>query len=166
MGHPCAKNAMHLDNRSLFDLIKKGHVRQKPMANVDPSGRDLAKHLLQPCQERRLTALEALRYDWLRPPSAPGSPVAAATRRGLQASLQAHVSPGRDEESSDDDAFKLAMVPECSCDLDHIAARMRNFSRLSKFERAVLTLAAHNAAEREVMDLKETFVELDTGGDG
>jgi len=151
--HPCAKNATHLDNRHLLDLIKRGEIRQKPLRRADPAARELVSGLLQPEQAKRLSALEALQKDWLCPVD-PGSP----SRRSREPP-----TPSSCGGTSFGDRSPSGLG---AGDLDTIAVRMHNFSKLSKFERAVLTLAAHNAAEKEVEELRDTFHDLDTGRDG
>lgn len=47
-----------------------------------------------------------------------------------------------------------------------VGRRIQNFAELSKFERAVLTLAAHTSVTREIEGLKEAFVELDRSRTG
>mmetsp|Transcript_29057 Transcript_29057/g.66833 ORF Transcript_29057/g.66833 Transcript_29057/m.66833 type:complete len:590 (+) Transcript_29057:80-1849(+) len=53
-----------------------------------------------------------------------------------------------------------------ACDLRRTLGRLGNFTKMSKFEQAVLTVVAHQSGESEVTELERAFTSLDTNCTG
>jgi len=151
--HPCAADAMHMDTIPLFAAIRRGHMREEPLEEheVEASARKLLDGLLQKEQTRRLNARQALDAEWLTPPCLHGGgSTPSSTKHSWSSKSCKHSTPETPEGGMN----------------DKVANRIQGFSELSKFERAVLTLAAHTAVAREVDDLRSTFMDLDTQKNG
>jgi calcium-dependent protein kinase len=126
--------------------IRRCRVNLAPLesAAVDRLARDLVQKLLVKAPAGRLSALEALKHQWLSHADSPA---------GLDA------TPRR--------AFSIPRTPHTSkSSLRTMIGRAGSFAGYSRFEQAVLTLAAHEAQSEEVEDLRAAFVALDTARAG
>jgi len=134
--HPFSETAPALSGK-LMERIKAGHVRLSPMekACVDPSARDLLLKLLRKDPHKRPDARSVLAHRFLRvAPAGPG--------------LNGTSCEGRTPRVS-----RLGMQGAVD--------RLCSFAHFTRFERAILTLVAHEAQAREVDDLRAAFVALD-----
>jgi len=150
--HPFSDDATEISLERLFKQVMERPVRTKPLAQVGATkaARDFIAKLLRKDPSARLTAQQALEHEWI-------------------AGVTAECGEWRCKHT-----WKARTLERVrSCDLrstsainSEMAARLRNFGRCSRFERAVLTLAAHHASTDEVEDLRVAFMELDTSQDG
>lgn len=149
--HPFSADALSLSIESLFSRVRTRPWRLKPLddARADKVVRDLIGKLLEKDPALRMCAQDALHHDWIA-----GAIVASADWRRTAHSWRA--KPLR----------RMGSIRGTSAIDSEMAARLHNFGRCSKFERAVLTLAAHHTSTHEVEDLRSAFMELDTTKNG
>lgn len=145
--HPFAVDACTMSTSILFRKMLVKPTRKEPLdlAEVDREARDLIAKLLLKDPAKRITASKALQHEWL----------AGAVKSSL--------AGNRTQDMRKPKAEKSPKAPTFDKDL---VSRIQHFGKCSKFERAVLTLAAHQASNQEVEDLKAAFFELDVSRTG
>jgi len=151
--HPCCESANNLDTAQLFRKILWAVVREQPLkeAQVAPAAVDLIKQLLVKDPDKRMDAKSALNHEWLKPRGGR----AMSTWRS-QSILARKGYTSRKPDGKDD-----------SGPLDtKTVSRLRSFGTCSRFEKALLTLVAHQSTSREVEDMRSAFMHLDKDGAG
>eukprot|EP00928_Gymnodinium_smaydae_P012938 TRINITY_DN14722_c0_g3_i1.p1 TRINITY_DN14722_c0_g3~~TRINITY_DN14722_c0_g3_i1.p1 ORF type:complete len:562 (+),score=135.29 TRINITY_DN14722_c0_g3_i1:44-1729(+) len=145
--HPIASDANRLDTIQLFRRILAKPVREDPLedAEVETTARDLIMKLLRKDPEARLSAKEALNHPWMLEKGKKGHSWASATMR----------KSSNTSEKSGDSPLKGSVLE-----------RMSGFGNYSRFEKALLTIVAHQSHCHEVEDLREAFSELDINNTG
>jgi len=139
--HPCSDKANTLDTDQLFRKIMFGTIRKKPLRNVGDDAADLLLKLLVKDQEKRLPACEALNHPWLVGQGLPPKSKSWATES------------------------MVSKTPSTPMDKERLE-RLLSFRRCTGFEKAILTLVAHQSATQDVEHLREAFMELDKAGNG
>jgi len=144
--HPCVTDAMSLDTKRFFRQVLRNNVRMDPLTNgdIDPTVSDLILKLLVKNPRHRLRAHQALSHSYFA-----GADGSGNRRRSSWKSFSAKPRGGS--------------IANFDCSM---ASQLHAFGGFSRFERAVMTLAAHHACAREVDDVRAMFIELDTSRTG
>lgn len=129
--HPFCQGVQSL--HATLDRIRKSPLRITPLdaAAVEPAARDLLVRLLARDPGQRLTARAALEHTWFR---CSGLPVSSYIERTPKPSAR-----------------------EVECMLD----RAESFAHFSRFEKAILTLVAHESRAQDFEDTRAAFALLD-----
>jgi len=138
--HPCVQCANRLDQRAFFSYVLSGRIRKAPLedANVSKDASDLIMKLLRKDPDSRISMKDAVKHPWL----CPGGTLSKSWRS------ESHLN---DTESSRD---------------HKVTCRLCKFGTLNRFEQAILTISAHQAAAKQVDDLRDIFMELDKSNEG
>ena len=138
--HPFCSSASGVEDA--FQRITRGPLRASYLkaAEVDEEAERLVKLLLAKEPLNRLSAAEALLQPWLQPPE--------------------YVS---DAES---DSSESPRMPHLPGKVKTLVERILSFSKFSRFERAILTVAAHEANGKDVEDQASVFAALDSSNSG
>eukprot|EP00931_Biecheleriopsis_adriatica_P079081 TRINITY_DN5249_c0_g1_i1.p1 TRINITY_DN5249_c0_g1~~TRINITY_DN5249_c0_g1_i1.p1 ORF type:complete len:499 (-),score=107.44 TRINITY_DN5249_c0_g1_i1:8-1504(-) len=148
--HPCCPDAHAVDTDMLFKKILSGRIRERPLKEheVDSTAVALVRGLLEKDPNKRMDARNALNSKWLQ------SAQDNRTRKN-SGSFSSSVSA------------MLGMSGGAGTGMNKgTLKRLASFRHYSKFERAVLTLVAHQSQEQHVADLRQAFHELDTSRTG
>jgi len=141
--HPCAADASSLSSAEFFRKVLRAPVRTVPMddAQVPEDAGNLLLKLLVKDAKHRISAQEALREPYLQVKS---------NRMHLRWSWRTRSS----SQHWCEHAHERALNKE-------LCARLRSFQQRTPFEKAILTLVAHNAPPACVEDLRASFMQLD-----
>lgn len=152
--HPFAEQVSKLSDSQLLQMIASRALRTQPLedAGVDEDARDFILSLLRRDPQERLDSQSALFHAWLDVKKQP-FPLADG---GARSSRPSAPDPNRS---------RLYSAPPVKLE-EQLIARIRTFGSFTRFERAVLTLVAHYAEEREVSDVQAAFFQLDTSRSG
>jgi len=139
--HPFCSSAAGPEDA--FRRIIRGPLRESYMkaAGASEDAKQLVRLLLKKEPLSRLSASGALLQPWLQPPD-------ALSDAETESSESPRLLPGRLEN--------LRMLVD----------RILSFSKFSRFEQAILTVAAHEARGRDVDDLSAMFAALDPSNVG
>ena len=138
--HPFCSSASGPEDA--YQRITRGPLRASYLkaAEVSEDAEQLVKLLLAKEPLNRLSAAEALQEPWLQPPE------------GLSdAESESSASP---------------QVPHLASKVRSLVERILSYSKFSRFEQAILTVAAHAANGRDVEDLTSVFTALDSSNSG
>ena len=131
-----------------YQRITRGPLRASYLkaAGVSEDAERLVKLLLAKEPLNRLNAQEALSESWLQAPE------------GLSQGLSDVESEGSDSP--------LGHLPAKADKLKCLLERILSYSKFSRFERALLTVAAHEANGKDVEELTSVFTSLDSSNSG
>ncbi|CAE7360886.1 CPK14 [Symbiodinium sp. CCMP2592] len=144
--HPFCNSASGPEDA--YQRITRGPLRASYLkaAGVSEDAERLVKLLLAKEPLNRLNAQEALSESWLQSPE------------GLSQGLS-------DVESESSDS-PLGHLPAKADKLKCLLERILSYSKFSRFERALLTVAAHEANGKDVEELTSVFTSLDSSNSG
>lgn len=134
--HPFARS--HASGKTIAHRIRRDPVRIEALDEFGLSAetRDLIVSLLKKAPEDRITAEAALQHNYF---------VDAANTQGRSCSPSGTASPHT---------------------MRRMFSQVLSFARSSRFERAVLTITAHDAQFQEVEQLRAAFIKLDPARHG
>eukprot|EP00928_Gymnodinium_smaydae_P037826 TRINITY_DN26210_c0_g1_i1.p1 TRINITY_DN26210_c0_g1~~TRINITY_DN26210_c0_g1_i1.p1 ORF type:complete len:675 (-),score=161.19 TRINITY_DN26210_c0_g1_i1:8-1849(-) len=129
----------------LFDRICHAQPHEGPLEDQDVPelARDLLRAMLQKDPDKRPSAQEVLQHAWLTSTPCPSPSVAGGSSASASGTASERCSRGR----------------------AHLR-RFRSIVGFSRLERAILTLAAHQARDEDLTELRRAFSALDVDGNG
>ncbi|CAE8587835.1 unnamed protein product, partial [Polarella glacialis] len=153
--HPCCQDAHKVDTTTLFRKILQARLREGPLedASVDSDAVVLLKGLLTKSADHRMTAQDALNSAWLCQVKDSKRNTASLTQKGSPHFAGIAESINKVFKNKEESGSPLRRE-----DLK----RLSSFRGYSRFERLVMTLVAHQSEEKDVAELRDIFVELDT----
>jgi len=147
--HPCAKHASRLETNQLFRKIMFAEVRLGPLEDAGlkdgDHARDLCLKFLRKKPDLRISSEDALKHQWL------------TTKN--KSSWQSKTIAGRGPD-------KMEIPTNPSMMNGELLDRIGSFGESARFEKAVLTLVAHQTHCNEVEDLRSCFMDLDESQTG
>lgn len=157
--HPCSSRAHNLDIGQLFKKILDNSIRKTPMEDADAplEARDLILKLLVKDQDHRIEAKDALQHPWFQTDK-----IASARRF----SWKSKSTVAQQNLSLVPTAWMRKSSPADNPLSHHRLHRLKSFRSYSAFEKAILTIVAHQSHDKDVEELRQSFMALDTSGTG